>query len=45
MPFKATPTTATTSRLADIQDTSIKNASSNSDIAWLRENIQQLIDN
>ena len=41
---KVTPTTATTSRSTDIQDTSIENTS-NIDIAWLKENIQQLMDN
>jgi len=41
---KATLTTATTSRLADVQNTSIEDTSS-TDIAWLKENVQQLIDN
>ena len=36
---------ATSSRLANIIDTSITDASSSTEVLWLRENIQQLIDN
>ena len=45
MPLKATPITATASRLADVQDTSIAGVittSNYSDGAWIREIMQQL---
>jgi len=38
-------TKATSSRLANITNTSITDASSSTDTKWLRENMQQLIDN
>jgi len=41
---KTTPTTATLSRPTDITDTSMADTSS-TDTEWLRENMQQLIDN
>jgi len=44
MALKTTPTTATLSRLTDVTDTSMADASS-ADAEWLRENMQQLIDN
>jgi len=34
----------TSSKPANVTDTSMKNVS-NTDISWLRENVQQLIDN
>ena len=36
---------ATSSRPANITDTSIADASSSTDVKWLRENMQQLMDN
>ena len=42
---KTTLTTVTSSRPTDITDTSMANISSNADTKWLRENMQQLIDN
>ena len=41
---KTAPTTMTSSRPTDVTDTSIADASS-TDTEWLRENMQQLIDN
>ena len=38
-------TKATLSRPADITDTSMADASNSTDTEWLRENMQQLIDN
>jgi len=45
MALWAPTTKATSSRLADVTDTSIADASSSADVEWLRENMQQLIDN
>ena len=45
MPPKATPTTATASRLADVVDTSMADTtttSDNLDGAWFRNTLQQL---
>jgi len=42
---QASTTEATLSRPADVTDTSIINTSSSADVTWLRENIQQLINN
>ena len=44
MPPKATPTIVTVSRSADIQDTSMEDASisNNMDSAWFRNTLQQL---
>jgi len=36
---------ATSSRPANITDTSIKDTNSGGNVMWLRENVQQLIDN
>ena len=36
---------ATSSRPANVTDTSIADISSSAEISWLRENIQQLMDN
>jgi len=36
---------ATLSRPANVTDTSMINVSSSVEVSWLRENIQQLIDN
>jgi len=44
MALQASTTKATSSRQADITDTSITETSS-TDTEWLRENMQQLIDN
>jgi len=38
-------TEATLSRPADVTDTSMVDASSSADVKWLRENMQQLMDN
>ena len=35
----------TSSRPANITDTSMTDTSSNTEISWLRENVQQLMDN
>jgi len=41
-----TPTTkATSSRLINETDTSMTDATTNTDTEWLKENMQQLIDN
>jgi len=45
MALQALTTKATLSRLANITDTSMTDASSSADIEWLKENMQQLIDN
>ena len=42
MPPKATPIIATISRSQDMQDTSIKNTSSNADGTWFKDTLQQL---
>jgi len=42
---QAPTTKATSSRQADITDTSITDINSSTDIEWLRENMQQLMDN
>ena len=42
---QALTTKATSSRQADITDTSIVDTSSSTDVEWLRENMQQPIDN
>ena len=44
MPPKVIPTTATISRLVDVQDTSMEDAriSNNSDGAWFQDILQQL---
>jgi len=44
MALKTALTTATSSRLTDITDTSITDTNS-ADTKWLRENMQQLMDN
>jgi len=38
-------TKATSSRLANITDTSMVDVSNSADVEWLRENMQQLMDN
>ena len=45
MALKTALTTVTLSRPTDVTDTSMANASSSTDVEWLRENMQQLIDN
>jgi len=42
---QAPTTKATSSRQADITDTSMADTSSSADVEWLRENMQQLMDN
>jgi len=42
---QALTTKATSSRPANITDTSIMDISSSADVEWLRENMQQLMDN
>jgi len=42
---QASTTKATSSRPADITDTSMADATTNADTEWLKENMQQLIDN
>ena len=44
MALKTTPTTVTLNRPTDMTDTSIVDIN-NTDAEWLRENMQQLIDN
>jgi len=45
MALQAPTTKATSSRLVDVTDTSIVNVSSSADVKWLRENMQQVINN
>ena len=42
---QALMTEVTSSRPADITDTSLADASNSADVEWLRENMQQLMDN
>jgi len=42
---QALTTKATSSRPADIIDTSMADTSNSTDVKWLRENMQQLMDN
>jgi len=42
---QASTTEATSSRLADITDTSMADIMTSADTEWLRENMQQLMDN
>ena len=42
---QALMTEATSSRPVNVTDTSIADTSSSADIEWLRENMQQMIDN
>ena len=45
MALQALMTKATSSRPADITDTNMSDATTSADTEWLKENMQQLIDN